>query len=402
MENRSDVNGFTLVGTIVSHEHALGIPGLGVRAAAGKTHKPVSVITNEEGGFHLVLTRAEVGEQEKFQFAIEVFDIDQNLLVATETPSAEPGAVAKIEIRVADEKLQRHLEQVVSIKPREGRVFPAARMNYIYGAINLHGGTQKKYFAGGAPKPGLTCPFPELEDFDNILHDAWGLINGDASAADRFKNALDVISLSVTARGGLRTQIDFVGKHENASTSEPARGHRHAAHGEEMIPMERMALLMMAARHLGKRDTARANFYLNLVLAQLMEYHRMRPVYQTCRRAMLGDRAAQSEVRQLIAIWGEDCRKPRPPGFDGYDDWDPRDEPMDPRMEDVMQCLEDLSLGRGREVHEYSIDGLTPDSGCAGSNAVLTGSGFGSLGGGVRFVGPTLDSTVTATAKFVD
>jgi hypothetical protein len=275
-------------------------------------------------------------------------------------------------------------------------------MNCIYGAINLYGATTKKYAFGGRMKPGLTCPFPEMDDFDNILHDAWGLVHGDPIARERFQNALDAISLSVRSRGGVRTEIDLLKKRSKASKSKAAKEHRHTDFPPEqtMIPREKMVLLMVAARHLGGKNKVRANRYMNLVLSQLMEYHWMFPVYQTCRRAMLGDRAAQKDVRRLIGIWGEDCRgrDSWPAGFDPHGDWDPTDEPMDPRLEDALKCMEELASGSRADIHDYEIDSLTPYNGCSGDLAVITGRGFGLLAGQVRFVGATVDSAVFADA----
>jgi hypothetical protein len=363
----------------------------------GAKQELTSVLTNEDGGFHVVVQESELAEDTSLDVVVHAIDKKK---VST-TPTTVPvkfSAQATVEIDADDESIREHVSQAVSLKPGEGRILPAAKLNHIYSAINLHGHTTHKYSIDGDRRPGITCPFPELNDFDHVLTDAWETLQGNPSASRRFKNSLDAVALSMEKRNAL-TRIDFHGAKWDDYINTRRVNHDHGLVGRDpIVPLPHAALLMTGAMSIAGKDKRLANKYLNVVLSQLLEFHDVAPIYRICRDATLGDAGAQASVRRLIDIWGEDCGGRNPlPDVPGRGGWDPTIEPMEPDLEDMLACLNDLARGiRPVEVREYAIDALAPNNGCSGDIAVISGRGFGEAAGQVRFVGSTIDASVLA------
>jgi hypothetical protein len=388
---------FILAGKVVSKTNNSGIAGLSVHAVPQELKRDLTAtLTNEDGGFHFIFQENELPENAKIQ--IVVYSIDKKeVSITKKIVPVKFTTQSEVEITVDDELIREHLSKTISLKPVEGRIFPVEKLNQIYGAINFYGNTKHKYSFDGDIKPGLTCPFPELNDFDHILIDAWETIQGNPSAFQRFKNSLDTVALSMEKRRGLKTRIDFNDAKWESYIKEKRLNHGHdAIDHDPMVPLEKSALLMMGAKYIAGKNKNLANRYMNVVLSQLLEFYDVAPIYRTCRDAMLGDASARSNVRHMIAIWGEDCQGRNPlPDVPGGREWNPREELIDPHLEDTLACLNDLANGLGSaEVQEYSIDSLTPNNGCSGDIAVISGSGFGEVAGQVRFVGATINSSV--------
>lgn len=390
---------FILAGKVVSKKNNSGVAGLSVHAVPQEIKLELAAtLTNEDGGFHFIFQENELPDNTNIQ--IVVYSIDKKeVSITKKTFPVQFNTQAEVEVTVDDELIREHLSKAISLKPVEGRIFPVEKLNQIYGAINFYGNTKHKYSFGGDIKPGLTCHFPELNDFDHILIDAWETIQGNPSAFRRFKNSLDTVALSIEKRRGLITRIDFNDAKWESYIKEKRLNHRHdAIDHDPMVPLEKSALLMMGAKYIAGKDKNLANRYMNVVLSQLLEFYDVAPIYRACRDAMLGDASARSNVRHMISIWGEDCEGRNPlPDVPGGRERDPREEPIDPHLEDTLACLNDLANGLGPvEVGEYSIDSLTPNNGCSGDIAVISGSGFGEVAGQVQFVGATINSSVFA------
>lgn len=398
-----------LAGRVISATTREGVPGLTLRALDAADKRAAEVISNEDGGFHLLLK----GTPRKIH--VVILDNRRTEIFRTHEPiSVDPKSQTRTTLELAEEALRPHLASIVALKPKGGRIVPTEKLLSIYDAINAFGNTAKKYYLGGDVRPGITCPFPEFTDHDNLLNDAWGTIQGDSTASANFRNALDVVSLGMDKRRAPRTSIDFFGdarkararakrpddlRHARAKTRRPAHSHGPSM-DEALVPFENTAVLMMAANALAKTNRALASKYMNIVFSQLLEFHQVTPIYNTSRQAMLGDKSAQAGMRHMIDIWGEDCggRPPLPDIRPGRGDWDPRDEPMEPGLEDTLACLYDLLEGRNFvEYHDYTIDSLSPNNGCPGETATLTGNGFGAVMGQIK-----LSGTLPSEARYVD
>jgi len=388
---------FILTGRVVSKTNNSGIAGLSVQAVLqGQKRKLATTLTNEEGGFHFIFQENKLGENAKIQ--VVVYSIDKKEVAKTKkTVQVKFTTQAEVEIVADDELIREHLSKIISLKPVKGRIVPVEKLNHMYSAINLYGNTKYKYSFGDDKQPGITCPIPEFNDYDDILSDGYETLQGDRYAAQRFQNTLDTVALSMERRRGRKTRIDFNGAKWKSYIKEKRLNHDHdAVDYDPMVPLEKSALLMMAAKYIAGKDKKLANKYMNVVLSQLLEFYDVAPIYRTCRNAMLGDTSAQSSMRNLIDSLGEDCGGRNPlPDFPGRDERDPREEPLDRDLEDHLACIDELVNGFTRdETEEYSINGLTPNDGCSGEIAVISGIGFSNVAGQVRFKGPTISSSI--------
>jgi len=435
-KNNSDVN-FVLKGRVVSDKDHNGIAGVVIKAVdSGSKKERERTISNEDGGFHFLF---EVKDPSAAcEVLLNLFDVNNKQLRGTEKaiPLRAVGEESYVELTVDDEEIQSHRANLRTIKPRFGRVFPAEKLNEIYSAINQFGNTSKKYFMSGGMRPGLTCPFPEMNDYDNILFDAWETIRGDVLAFDRFKNTLDTIAFSMSRRGGVKTSVDFQSeqwrefidakrnnnerarvKSRSGADSSPGgwlagllkrvwkwltsakpetREHRRVDNNP-MMSLESTALLMLAADYIARKDDKLSNHYKNIVFTQLLEFSAVAPVYKTAHNALHGDVRSQADLRTMIEILGEDCGGPRPPleGPGGLDVWDPT-KALEPEVEGRLSCLDEMVENLASNIWAYRIDSMSPSDGCSGDTAILNGSEF-QPGAEVRFVGPTIDSFVNAT-----
>jgi hypothetical protein len=431
----SDIN-FVLKGRIVSNKDRNGIAGVVVSVLDSDSKKEIDqTISNEDGGFHFLFRFEDITANQAV--ALKLFDVDKKHLRSSEKaiPLGAKCEQTHVELTVDDKEIQHHRASVRSMKPRDGRVFSAEKMNEIYSAINQFSNTSKKYSFGSGMTPGLTCPFPETNDFDNILDDAWDTTQGDPGAFERFKNTLDTISFSMSQRGAGRTAIDFKSNQwrEYIATRQHNNGRRQTNHSRTtssplgwllslparvwkwmtggkpetpahsrrhdnpMVSLESAALLMRAADYIARKDDRLSNHYRNIVLSQLIEFTAVAPIYRTAHSAMLGDEKSQADLRSMTVLFGEDCRGGRSPfevPFD-RDSWDPSLF-MEPELEDMLGCIDELSGPRLSAYQEFRIDSLSPNNGCEGDTAVLRGSGF-IPGAEVMFVGARLGTFVRAT-----
>jgi hypothetical protein len=386
---------FILTGRLISNKNDEGVAGISIHAINSNSKKIVSkVISNENGGFHFIFRSDEKDLLNKI--SIIAYDIDnKEIFKAKEAVKVIYGGQKEIKLEIEENDIQNHLNKCTSLRPISGRVFPLERLNEIYSAINLYGNTPKKYYFGGDIKPGLTCPFPEFEDYDNVLDDAWGVNQGEMVAIDRFRSTLDSIHLNKTKRGAVKLNIDFDGKDWKNFIKVKKAKHKHVVNEDNaIIPLKNSALLMRAANILGKKDKILSNHYMNVVLDQIIEYFEVSSIYKTAHNALCGDKTAQSNIRSMIKIWGEDCggRGPIPDPLGDRGGWDPN-KVIDPNMEHQLECIDALLQ---TQFINYKIDSLTPSNGCAGDTAIIKGSGF-SLVKQVKFIGTTKDSSVLAT-----
>src|SRR6185295_16118751 len=103
----------------------------------------------------------------------------------------EPGQPLRIDIALAPQALWWHLSRPLSWERIDGPLVPIRVMQEIEDALEvLH--------AGGLP-PDLAslrlavCATPPIEGFDRLLQDAWGALQGDPRAAQRYRDVLDAL-----------------------------------------------------------------------------------------------------------------------------------------------------------------------------------------------------------------
>ncbi|WP_420120545.1 hypothetical protein [Nakamurella sp.] len=357
-------------------------------------------MTNEGGRFHLVIKDGVASGDD--EISVTAFKDDKQISEPQTISRSRVRSPLMLTISASEEFTNGYLQEVVTLKPTEGRLFPREHLQQIYAAINIYGNTRKKYSINGPNNPGLTCPLPEMNDRDDVLLYSWEAVRGSSHAAQRLQGTLDLIELSMIKRGTPPPRIDFEGKdwqrYIDSRRDRPPR----SGISTPMIPLDRMALLMGAAKLIAGEDDGRVNRNMNIVMGQLIEFYRCVTIYRTCRDAVLGDPLAQREVRRMIGIWGEDCpgREPIPDTFPGKGDpLDGMDYPIDPELDERLPCLHDLTPGsKSIEVLDYAIDAIVPAFACPGSEVTIKGRGFGTAPGKVIFPGKAIASSIEVDA----
>ncbi|MEO6669463.1 MAG: IPT/TIG domain-containing protein [Ferruginibacter sp.] len=367
------------------------VPGIFVNGFDGK-NEIGNAISNDDGGFEFAVNEKFTGNV----LMLKGEDSKRKKIFDRKIDSTDFNSI--VMILVDGKNLVTSLQRLISIKPKEGRIFPKEKLLIIYSAVNLYGGTKKQYFFDGPDKPGLTCPFPELENYQNVLFDAWGTVQGDIVAKIKFRDSLDAILLQKSTAGKKPGGIDFFGKKWNSFVGSKNKNKIGKTDiSDPIISLESSALLMMAANFLGNSDKKVSNHYMNIAIDQIASYFRVSPIYKAANNAINGDVHSQQDVRSMIHVWGEDCR-----GHGGLPDFpddrggfDPS-KPMDPHMEDMLKCLDDLSKPQANDVINYSIDDVSPADACPGDTLTITGSGFKNSAGKIKFRGNNYSNIVKA------
>src|SRR6185295_3216841 len=103
----------------------------------------------------------------------------------------EPGQPLRIDVALAPQALWWHLSRPLSWERIDGPLVPIRVMQEIEDGLEL-------LHAGGLPQDlaslkHAVCATPPIEGFDRLLQDAWGALQGDPNAAQRYREVFDAL-----------------------------------------------------------------------------------------------------------------------------------------------------------------------------------------------------------------
>ena len=221
---------FKLTGRITRNDTQQGVHGRRVEAwdAEQSSERPLGVaLTNRDGSYHIDL-RGD-GDDRPAAIARDVYiklrDRDCRLIYdgCADRRCCEPGKPLRIDVALAPQALWWHLSRPLSWERIDEPLVPNASCRRSRTRSSC---CSSRRAARLASLKLAVCATPPIEGFDRLLQDAWGALQGDQHAAQRYRDVLDA---SVRDGGGLLRRASAVRRRSGrAFRRAPARSRCHA------------------------------------------------------------------------------------------------------------------------------------------------------------------------------
>jgi hypothetical protein len=395
---------FQITGRTVISNTSSGIHGLlislsnqiGKRQTWGVTL--ASVLTQRDGSFTLSLQQLESSRLFKFKPTVhlQVFDRDKKLIYTSKKSyPVEYGKSVDIQIELSAESLANHLSRPITLAMKGGNLLPREKFGSIQRAIGL-------LAQRGTPEYAhlisiSLCPLPTIDGFENLLEDAWGVLDENFVATRRFRDTLEVLGgVDEASRSTLQPQRDTLEELAKQLTQQST----DFSAVENLLGREAFIPVILAAGFSARMQPQQLNRYLQTTLDQISAYRPISALYTAAQMALSGGSKELAYFRTVLLGLNRWCGPdnfPFPP--------DPFPEIPDPSISnpevlehwgctaDAVQAIRFLreQVGfppRPRPASgEYSIESVTPERACAGETITIRGTGFTSSPGLVRFSG---------------
>lgn len=396
---------FELRGRVTRSDTEQGVHGVRVEAwdVDHASERPLGVaLTNRDGSYHIDLSGDSAANVccECRKVFLKLRDRDCRLIHdgCADHRCCEPGEPLRIDVALAPEALWWHLARPLSWERIDEPLVPVRVMQEIEDGLEL-------LHADGLPHDLASlklaiCAMPPVEGFDRVLQDAWGALQGDPHAAQRYREVLDALCGTEYACCGERapfaSEVDTL--FESACTEPPATECKEpepcapctpeqcaegdCSCGAPFITDDKALLLAMAALHVACGKQAAAKRYLQVLLNQFCRFATLSALHAASLKALLGDDTAKAHARELLALLCIHC----PPAHDKAG-CAPR-EPLrccvpclDPKL---ARCLRE-AVERWCRIHCYQICEVRPPRACPGDEILIVGCGFGERPGRVVF-----------------
>jgi hypothetical protein len=387
---------YLITGRITREDKEIGIHGLLVTAwdydnffdnGLGQT------LTHQDGSFAISFNESTLGG--RFEGPLEVYikirDRDGNLIHNTKRhlQTCLRGEPLDYRLALPDKVLERHFSRPLSWERPTGRLAPQAKMKQIEAAISLiaHPGEPDHTTF----RQILDCLRPPIDWFDNVLMDAWQVLQGDLSAAARFRDILETIwaqrlrHYSTSAQQQCERLETFFTDEGLSELTQLVEGEQRVRSGDSFFADENGGLLIMASLHLAGGQRAKAARYAGVVFEQLWQLCRFKALdvlHRAAVRAPGGGSVEREHFQDVLNLlgseFGPDCG-PMPPFPSGM----PQCcfEPVPP-----PKCVADAAvIWKNNPIPNYVISDVKPSRACPGDTITITGNGFGNVPGQVLF-----------------
>ncbi len=391
---------YQITGRITKKEGKTGVHGLLIKVLDKDRQFDDllgSVLTDQEGRFALVYDEDEapVLFAKRPSFALRVYDRDEVALHTTRKVTRfQPGKTAHFDIRLADEVLAKHLDRPVSMKRLSGRILDRQKLDAIQQALHFlaQPGTQEYTRLMSLS----LCPLPPIDRFENLLDDAWLVLDGDWQAQQRFGDVLELLGkMSAAREPGMQRRVD----EKDLDKILDGLGKRidQLSPIEAVLGAEAMMPVLLAAAVAAGPNPQRLNHYLEIAIDQLAAYRPLTLLFGAAQGAQRGGQNDIAYFGAMLRMFEGWCGPDDGP-FPGWPIPWPR-EPEIPPQPEILEhwhctALAYFAIRRIRErlgfpprgmAPPYTIDSIMPSEGCAGARITLTGTNFGSTTAVVRF-----------------
>jgi hypothetical protein len=238
---------------------------------------------------------------------------------------------------------------------------------------------------------------PSIVNFDNLIRDAWDTLSGDLSAAERYKDFLELICAEskqqccCNSSGSYSQFIDglFVDREaacdsevcciesseEEPCPSEPVCNDEKPEPlcpcKKSVITKDKAAILLMAVLHVSCQHQATAKRYLLSLLDQFCRLEFLGSLHRSAIKALCGDKASSEHFRDLLEVLVEHCEC----GFCCCETC------LD---ESLADCLRDM-VANWCSIECYRVTDIIPPQACPGETIKICGTGFGKQPGHIQF-----------------
>ena len=409
---------FELMGKVTRSDNQQGVHGVRVEAwdAEHTSERPLGVaLTNRDGSYEIDLRGDNTATAccECPEMYIKLRDRDCRLIYdgCADRRCCEPGEPRRIDVALAPQALWWHLSRPLSWESIDEPLVPLRVMQEIEDALEL-------LQAGGLPTNIASlklavCATPSIEGFDRVLQDAWGALQGDPQAAQRYREILDALCGTEEACCGERvpfgTEVGalFAGacdevppvdckEPESCAPCTPAQcAADDCGCGPPFLSDDKVLLLAMATLHVACGKQVLAKRYLQVLLGQFCRFETLGALHAASLKALLGDATARAHARDLLELLCAQC-----PATQDKSGCTPRHPPsccvpfINP---DLARCLREV-VKHWCNIHCYHICEVRPLRACPGDEILIVGCGFGAWPGRVVFRGKAGASASPAVA----
>lgn len=355
-----------------NQQNASGIPGLLAEMWVSDergSRKLGATYTDADGRFALRLT-AETTKANVRALEVAVLDRHGTLVGRQPLRAAASDRKRVQSIRIASAALERHLAEPILVRPGLEEMPDVLAL-----ATGLEDLVRTAF--PELDKPGIDallvpvrCPLPSQHLLKELEREAFGVLAGAPLAAERFLTVVDRLgtppdaAASATKPGGCGC---------GGTPAEPGRPREPLLAQERFLPVGPPLAIVAAAAQLqasgrfGGGILSRVLFPLCIV-ETIGKLHRF--------LAASPDPASlRGRTGALLMPFGPfpECPPPRFPGFDFHLTCEP------------LQICGGEVLEMFSGVPSYEVTGVSPATACPGDVITLTGTGFGSVPGRVRF-----------------
>jgi len=398
---------FELSGRVTRSDTQQGVHGVRVEAwdAEHSSKRRLGMtLTNRDGSYHIDLRgdRTDADRCECPKVYLKLRDRDCRLIHdgCADRRCCEPGQPLRIDVALAPQALWWHLSRPLSWERIDGPLLPIRVMQEIEDGLEL-------LHSGGLPQDLASlklavCATPPIEGFDRLLQDAWGALQGDPNAAQRYREVLDALCGTEGACCGehspFASEVDAL--FEGACAEPPATECKEPAPcapctseecaegdcscGALFISNEKALLLAMATLHVACSKQAVAKRYLQVLLGQLCRFATLGALHTALLKSLLGDDAVKAHARDLLELLCARCSPTQ-----DRSSCTPRHPPgccvpcLDPQL---ARCLREV-VEQWCRIHCYHVCEVRPPRACPGEEILIVGCGFGERPGKVVFRG---------------
>lgn len=362
-------------------------------------------LTNEDGAFSIRFCLADLDDccDACPRVYLKVRDRDCRVIYdgCLDRLCCEPGTPHTINVALPPETLWWHFSSPLSWRHIGGPLVPPNVFDEIDEAVDLL--VSRGTPASVADVRLAVCATPSIEVFDRVLDDAWATLQGDLAAAARYHDVLK--ALCAAQNGCCRDHTPFESEVEaifrtscpDDESPEKCRESKPCVEplpcGEEacacgcscdpaLISNDKAILLLMAALHVSCGNIETAKRYVLTLLDQLCRFEMLGALHRASVRAVLGDKASLTHVRDLFEFLCSSCA--------------PADLrtacPVHHPLNCCDTCLDERLVRCLRQAVEtwcqidcYCVTAVKPPRACPGEEIVIVGKGFGDEPGRVVF-----------------
>ena len=305
-----------LSGRITRNDNHQGIHGIRVEAwdATQAGDRPIGVaLTNIDGSYHIDLPGLDCCDCPAI--FIQLRDRDCRLIHdgCKDRRCCKPGEPLRVDVALAPQVLWWHLSRPLSWAAISEPLVPVRVMQEIEDALETLN-------LDPAALTLARCVTPPIQIFDNLLHDAWGTLQGDTAAARRYRDVLDLLcgteERCCGAAPAFAAQVDglFAGACDQPQPTHCEEPMPCAPCGPDecaeeacaceapFIGDDKSTLLVMAALHVACGKEALARRYVQVLLGQLCRFETLGALHAAALQALLGDAAARVHARDLLEL----------------------------------------------------------------------------------------------------
>ena len=373
----------------VSSKDDKGIHGITVRLAGNEPG--TETLSHADGAFELPLP-----DQQPANAKLEFVDRDGKLLRRQSLPTSEKP----LQVKLVEGKLAGHLSRPTSLSRFTGRLLPKERLDVLTQFIGRLPEARRAQYAmlvGDRP-----CPFPALDQFEDLLDDVWGTIGGDLFARGRFEDVIDSLVAGQVQKPPQPALASVQSKLSpeaviNRIADELKVSAKRWAPVERLIGRDSLLPVLVATAYVYGDKGPTLDRALRAVLGHLDAYRGVASLLSAAEGALTGGQSGQRHALAIFGLFDDLCGlgEDLPPSFGGIDI-----DPGDLGRIEHWGCTAEAALALARirdaigfppsvpaSTATYRIDRQDPVRTCAGNTITLHGVGFTDEPGLVRFSG---------------